>query len=158
MNIREWEERDTDEMVELFYHTVHMVNSRDYSLEQLNAWADLAEKGERKIAWLLSFRGRIAYVAEDDGIIAGFVDMTSEGYVDRLYVHQAYQRRGVASALLGKVEREARNLQIGRLWTEASVTAKAFFERKGYCVTEEQRVLRKGIPLTNYVMIKTLNI
>ena len=38
---------------------------------------------------------------------------------------------------------------------EASVTAKGFFERRGYCVVREQQVERKGIKLTNYIMEKS---
>ena len=36
----------------------------------------------------------------------------------------------------------------------ASITAKPFFERRGYKAVKEQQVERKGVLLTNYVMIK----
>lgn len=36
MNIRMYKSEDCREIVELFYNTVHSVNSRDYSLEQLD--------------------------------------------------------------------------------------------------------------------------
>ena len=38
--------------------------------------------------------------------------------------------------------------------THASITARPFFEGRGYKVVKEQQVERKGIFLTNYVMIK----
>lgn len=38
--------------------------------------------------------------------------------------------------------------------THASITARTFFEGRGYKVVKEQQVERKGIFLTNYVMIK----
>ena len=38
--------------------------------------------------------------------------------------------------------------------THASVTAKPFFEKRGYRVVREQQVSRQGILLTNYVMEK----
>ena len=38
--------------------------------------------------------------------------------------------------------------------THASLTAKPFFEKRGYQVVQEQQVERKGILLTNYVMKK----
>ena len=38
--------------------------------------------------------------------------------------------------------------------THASITARPFFARRGYIVKRKQRVVRKGISLTNYVMVK----
>lgn len=38
--------------------------------------------------------------------------------------------------------------------TQASLTAKAFFEKRGYVVMKAQEVVREGISLTNYIMIK----
>jgi putative acetyltransferase len=38
--------------------------------------------------------------------------------------------------------------------THASVTARPFFEKRGYKVVKEQQVERQGIFLTNFVMIK----
>lgn len=39
MIIRKYQQKDCKEITELFYNTVHTVNSKDYSEEQLNAWA-----------------------------------------------------------------------------------------------------------------------
>ena len=39
MTIREYKQEDCREMAELFYRTVHTVNARDYTKEQLDAWA-----------------------------------------------------------------------------------------------------------------------
>lgn len=39
MFIREYRPSDCRELAELFYHTVHTVNAKDYSPEQLDAWA-----------------------------------------------------------------------------------------------------------------------
>ena len=38
--------------------------------------------------------------------------------------------------------------------TNASITAKPFFEKRGYIMLKEQQVFRKGIALTNYIMEK----
>ena len=38
----------------------------------------------------------------------------------------------------------------------ASITAKPFFEQRGYQVLKQQQVLVEGIALTNYVMEKQL--
>ena len=39
MIIRMYQASDCKELTELFYNTVHNVNARDYTKEQLNVWA-----------------------------------------------------------------------------------------------------------------------
>lgn len=39
MKIRKYKQSDCKELVELFYNTVHIVNAKDYTEEQLNVWA-----------------------------------------------------------------------------------------------------------------------
>ncbi|MFR3031966.1 MAG: GNAT family N-acetyltransferase, partial [Blautia sp.] len=71
-------------------------------------------------------------------------------YLDRLFVHKDYQRKGVATAICDKLEQMAQ----GDVVTHASITAKPFFEKRGYKVVKEQKVERQGITLTNFVMKK----
>ncbi|MBC5997650.1 GNAT family N-acetyltransferase [Romboutsia ilealis] len=39
MEIREYKTSDCNEIADLFYNTVHYINSKDYTEEQLNVWA-----------------------------------------------------------------------------------------------------------------------
>lgn len=39
MEIRRYQQSDCKELAELFYNTVHTVNAKDYTKEQLNVWA-----------------------------------------------------------------------------------------------------------------------
>ena len=39
MEIRKYQPSDCKTLTELFYHTVHTVNAKDYTEEQLNVWA-----------------------------------------------------------------------------------------------------------------------
>ena len=53
MQLREYQPSDCAQMAELFYQTVHSVNAKDYTKEQLDAWAT----GEVDLqAWDKSFR------------------------------------------------------------------------------------------------------
>lgn len=147
MLIREYQPDDCREMAELFYKTVHTVNAGDYTEEQLDAWAS----GEVDLdKWNQLFLEHYSIVAIEDGIIAGFGDIDKTGYLDRLYVHKDYQRQGIASAICDKLEREAQ----GRVVTHASITARPFFEKRGYKLIKEQQVKRRGVFLTNFVMGK----
>lgn len=149
MNIREYSPSDCAEIAELFYDTVHTVNAKDYSAKQLDVWATGKIDIEK---WDRSFREHFSVVAVEDGAIIGFGDIDETGYLDRLYVHKDYQRKGTGTAICEKLEKAAK----GRIVTHASVTAKPFFEKRGYCVVKEQQVERQGIFLKNFIMEKIM--
>lgn len=155
IKLRLYESSDCKELSELFYNTVHTINRKDYTLEQLDAWAD----GHVDLAaWDASFLAHHTVVAEEDGRLIGFGDMDHNGYLDRLYVHKDYQGRGIAKALCDCLENRGREVHKagGCFTTHASITARPFFERRGYRVVKEQQVERRGQKLTNYVMEKLL--
>ena len=147
MELRAYQSSDCGEMAALFYETVHTINAADYTTEQLRAWAT----GEVDLAaWDRSFQEHDTVVAVEDGIIVGFGDMDASGYLDRLYVHRAYQGQGIASAICDRLEGRIP----GKIVTHASLTARPFFEKRGYRVVREQQVERRGVKLTNFVMEK----
>ena len=148
MYLRDYQASDGEPLAELFYQTVHSVNAKDYTLAQLNAWATGTIDMEK---WNRSFLQNQTIVAVENEKIVGFGDMDKTGYLNRLYIHKDYQRRGIASAICDKLEAFARGK---RIITHASVTAKPFFLHRGYRVVKEQEVIRCGISLTNYVMEK----
>lgn len=146
MIIRPYRTEDCPALAELFYHTVHTVNAGDYTKAQLDAWAtgtlDLA-------AWDRSFLAHYSLVAVEAGQIVGFGDIDATGYLDRLYVHRDRQGEGVGSALCDRLERAVQ----GRIVTHASITARPFFEKRGYRVIQRQSVERRGVFLINYIMV-----
>lgn len=147
MEIRKYQQSDCKELTELFYNTVHTVNAKDYTEKQLNVWAtgqvDLRQ-------WNLSLQEHYSVVAVENDIIVGFGDIDKTGYLDRLFVHADYQRKGIATSICNQLEQ----LVEGNITTHASITARPFFEKRGYKVVKEQQVERQGIFLTNYVMAK----
>lgn len=155
--IRKFRDSDVKEIVTLFYETVHKINAADYSEEQLDAWAPLEEQAEKALVWQESLKQNVTYIAEMDGRIVGFSDMTEAGYLNRLYVHKNHQRQGIASRLVDKIEQEAKKRQLPEIYTEASLTAKPFFEKRGYLVIQKQTVERHGLSLVNYRMLKKLS-
>lgn len=146
MTLKPYQNKNCEEISKLFYETVHSVNARDYTEEQLFAWA----KHEQS---LLARRNDLfkqrTLIAEQNGKIVGFASVDSSGCLDLLFVHKDFQRRGIATALCDELEK---GFPVVR--TYASVTAKPFFERRGYSVTEEREVERSGVKLKNYEMRK----
>lgn len=147
MIIREYESSDCKELTELFYNTVHTINASDYTKEQLDVWANGNVDLEK---WNKSFQDNYSIVALHDKILIGFGDIDKNGYLDRLYVHVDYQCKGVATAICNQLEQSIQ----GEIVTHSSITAKSFFEKRGYKIIKEQQVERQGIFLTNFIMRK----
>ncbi|MBH0330250.1 acetyltransferase [Brevibacillus brevis] len=156
MLLRRFHETDINQIITLFYETVHTINKQDYTQEQVNAWASLADLKQRKEVWLKALTSNISYVAEMNGYIVGFSDMSVQGYLDRLFVHKEHQGQGIASALVDTLESEAKKLGLIEIETDSSITARPFFERKGYIVVKSQIVERNSTKLMNFRMKKIL--
>lgn len=84
--------------------------------------------------------------------------MNAEGYLHSMFVHKDWQGKGVATLLLSEVEKIARRYGVHKISVEVSVTARSFFDKRGYTVVREQKARAKKLYLTNYVMEKALNV
>ena len=147
MLIRKYHSSDCPKLAELFYNTLHTINAKNYTKEQLDVWAT----GQTDLAkWNQSFQEHYTIVAADGEVITGFGDIDKTGYLDRLYVHKDYQKRGIATDICSQLEQIIQ----GDILTHASITARPFFEKRGYQVIKAQQVERQGIFLTNFIMIK----
>lgn len=147
MILREYKSKDLKEIIELFYNTVHIVNARDYTKDQLDVWAP--EQADLK-KWDRSLQEHFSVVATNNDMIVGFGDMDQSGYLDRLFVHYGHQGKGIATTICNQLE----SVIQGDIFTHASITAKPFFEKRGYKVIKEQKIEKQGIFLTNFVMKK----
>ena len=104
MIIRSYVSADCEEIAELFYQTVHAVNAKDYTDEQLNAWAS----GRVNLAeWDKSFLEHITVVAVENDVIVGFGDIDKSGiltgcmYIKIFKVRELPQRFAISwSAVL----------------------------------------------------------
>ena len=153
VTIRAYEAEDSPATIEIFLRAIREVASKDYSAAEVAAWAQVEDAG----AWAARRISRPAWIAEVDGRPAGFADLTGDGCIDMMFVHPDFQGLGVASLLLARVEQEARQLGLLRIHTEASLTARPFFERRGFHVLARQQVAKRGQWLTNFKMEKTLS-
>lgn len=158
MDITTFKVEDTKEIVALFYETVHCVNAMDYGRLAIHAWAPKADKKRKETLWRKTLYENMTYVAWMANKIIGFADLTHQGYLDRIYVHHAYQRQGVATLLLSKLERIAIKKGLPSIQADVSITAKPFFETFEYSLVHEQVVEKKGVSMVNYRMMKHLEV
>lgn len=142
-------------MLALFRDTIRRVNCRDYSAAQIAAWASDDINPAR---WADRFADRFVVVADEAGKQVGFADLEPDGHIDRLFVSADHQRQGIGRRLLATVVAEARRLGLARLYTEASITARPFFEAQGFSVLAPQVVACRGAEFINYRMERVLGL
>ncbi|PIP90536.1 MAG: GNAT family N-acetyltransferase [Bdellovibrionales bacterium CG12_big_fil_rev_8_21_14_0_65_38_15] len=145
---------DAIPLAELFFNTIRTVNLGDYTQEQVEAWAPQKRDLD---SWTRSFSGKNIFIADDNGVHAGFGEIKDNGYIDRFYIAQQYIGRGVGKTIYQAIEDYARAKNIDKIFVEASITAKPFFIKMGFIEINEQVVLLRGVKFKNFYMEKTLN-
>ncbi|HFL2238832.1 TPA: GNAT family N-acetyltransferase, partial [Legionella pneumophila] len=97
--IRAYKLGDEAEIYQLFYDTVHHINCKDYTEEQLDTWAP---RNPDLSSWANSLSKNHSFVAihAESNRIIGFADLEENGCLNRGYVHKDYQEQGIGKALL----------------------------------------------------------
>lgn len=151
LTIRPYRSSDLDAVIEIFTRAIREVACKDYNPAQIDAWSQVDRE-----EWAPHRLSRPAWIAEIGELPAGFTDLEPNGHLDMMFVHPDFQGQGVATALLARVETAARALGLAGIFTEASITARPFFERRGFRLIERQSVERDGQSLVNFKMKKAL--
>jgi len=152
--IRHYRPGEEMQLWDLFYHTIRQVNRQDYSLEQVQAWAPDAMDARQ---WRLRIERINPYVCVSGDLIVGYADLQESGYIDHFFVHHQWQSRGVGKQLFSRIESEARRLRLVELTANVSITAREFFESRGFQVVAAQEVTLGSVVLNNFRMIKRLS-
>jgi putative acetyltransferase len=154
MFIRDYMRGDSGSLARLFYDTVHSVNRKDYSEQEIHAWAPESPDAD---IWHVRMIQRCTLVAEESGELIAFAELEPDGHLDMFYCRQDAIGRGVGRQLYEAVERRAIGMGLTRIFAEASITARPFFQRCGFTTCEQQTVIRSGIVLTNFRVEKSLS-
>ncbi|MCC4801134.1 GNAT family N-acetyltransferase [Enterovibrio norvegicus] len=149
--IRHYTENDAEALWHIFFNTIRIINSRDYSQSQVEAWAP--ESFDFSV-WKTKMRTINPFVAEINGVIVGYTDLQSSGLIDHFFCHHEFQGKGVGRALMDHVMSQGKALNITRFYSEVSITAKPFYKHFGFTVVNEQTIEVRGEKLVNYVMEK----
>jgi len=153
LQLRDHTPDDAPATLAVFRRAVHRTAARDYTAEQVAAWAP---DDIDPAAWAARRAAARTRVAVREGAVVGFTDVDAAGYVDMLFVDPDAARQGVARALLEWAVATATADGATELTTHASITARPFFEAHGFVVVAEQHPVRRGVTLTNYRMRRPL--
>lgn len=146
---------DIPELKNLYQETLHTINRANYTAEEIEDWASCGEDIEHLQELIDGFYFIVTLDAKKQ--ITGFAAVSETGFLHSLFVHKDHQREGVASFLLQKAEMYAREHKAQKMTSEVCITARPFFERKGYVVIKEQKRKANRLYLTNYQMEKIIS-
>jgi putative acetyltransferase len=149
--IRAYRPTDLDAVISIFLAAIRETASRDYTPAQIDAWAQVDRDG-----WAVRRLSRPTWIAVIDESAVGFTDLEPDGHLDMMFVRPTHQGVGVATALFNTVEAAARSQGLSWIFTEASITARPFFERRGLSVVSSQLVGERGPQMRIYRMEKLL--
>lgn len=147
-----YQPRYAGEVAALYHLAVHSIDPEIYSHTEQEAWAPTPPDLD---FWQQRLAITSPWLMFDAEQLIGFGEYRPERcYIDCLYVHPLYQRQGVASALLHKIEHKlAAGIQIH---THASKVARPFFEQHGFVCQQVNQVQRRQVTLINYLMTKVM--
>lgn len=153
VNERPYESTDLPNVMETYTSSIRTLAASYYTPEQIAAWAPSppdAARWQQRLAQLHTF------VAESDGVLAGFASYTDAGYLDFLFTHPAFARRGVASRLYERVESALRAVGAEAVTAHVSLVARPLFDRHGFLLDAEEYVECRGAQLRRFAMHKRL--
>tara|TARA_R100001377_G_scaffold60217_2_gene36447 strand:- start:1821 stop:2279 length:459 start_codon:yes stop_codon:yes gene_type:complete len=139
------------ELFDIFRSAITQICSKDYSEEQIKAWAP-AQYDHAK--WKQRIDAIEPFVAVLDGEVVGYADIQKDGYIDHFFVSGNFQSKGVGKALMSRLL--TRRIDAEKAYSNVSITARPFFEKHGFKVVKENCVLIRGIALSNFTMERNL--
>ncbi len=153
MHIRPFHIGDETALYAVFYSAVHELASKNYTLEQINAWAPQSPDPD---LWARRMQCIRPFVVEHAGQIVAYADVQSNGYIDHFFVSGSHARQGVGTMLMNSIH-EASNVQgIKVLTSDVSRTAQPFFEKFDFAVVEKRSPVIRGVVVPNALMQKKL--
>ncbi len=142
--IRKAAPAERDRLREIFRDAVLAAGPRSYTDQHVATWAATADDVDR---WDTRMReGSIwVAVAPHDAMRAiGVASLSPQDHVDLLYVDPAFHRRGIARALLARLEVQAHSARVSELTTDASLIAHPVFLDAGFEVVAWEEYENRG--------------
>ena len=149
---------------QLFHDAIHGIDEEYYSFEDKSAWSSKPRSAyhwhkrmSRSKAWLMIDESTLI---DGQSKCCGFINIETgfytRGYIDSLYVHPAYQGKGIAKALYQTLEQWGAEQGYRELMVDASSLSKALFLSQGFKLCHRSYQEKRGRVIMGYLMKKQL--
>jgi putative acetyltransferase len=153
LGLRPYLPADAPLLREIFRDSIEELTADDYTAQQQEAWAsvadDVADFGKK-------LSGQLTLVATLEGSPVGFAALEGKDKIGMLYVHPAAAGQGVGAMLIDALEKLAGSRGAPKLTVDASDSARGFFEKRGYVAQQRNTVSVGDEWLTNTTLHKQL--
>lgn len=152
--IRPADASEINRLNDVFVRAIEGSAKRDYNAAQITAWTSKANSTEFSAA----LTDGVTILAEHHDQPIAFAQLSPNDCIRMLYVDPEWASLGIATLMCQYLEDEARILGSKRLTTNASLTAKRFFESMGFKAEQEETVEINGVALNRTRMEKRLTV
>jgi len=153
MLIREFRVGDEPALHQVFLSAVHELAIKDYTPEQVSAWAPKTVDANQ---WADRMREIRPFVAVHDGTPVAYADLQASGYIDHFFVSYPFARQGIGSRLMRRILDAAAVNRIPVLPSDVSRRAQPLFRYFGFVIVEEREPVIGGVTVPNARMTKRL--
>jgi N-acetylglutamate synthase-like GNAT family acetyltransferase len=140
---------DVQTIMDLHADTIRRINSKDYTSDQIDAWIGTRER-RREMTEEGIQQGRFWVAVDETGHVLGIGALAGDE-ITGLYVAADHLGKGVGTALLTRMEQEARAAGAAEVRADSTLTAAGFYRRMGYEETGRKQV---GKPNLNVVCMR----
>ena len=153
LHVRALRRGDEYALRKVFYASVHALACKDYTPEQLAAWAPEAYE---LVPWAERIRGTPPFIVDASGVVAGFAVLLEDGTIEQFFVAPAFAGQGVARMLMAHIHQQAARRGLAELQADVSLTAEPFFLLSGFEVERRHEVIVGEMSLSRARMNKQL--
>lgn len=137
----------------IFVAAIQELTGDDYSEDQQEAWASVADN---EAAFGKKLASELTLIATMQGSPVGFAALKDNDHIDMLYVHPSVAGQGVGALLCDALEKLAGARGTKSLSVDSSDNAIDFFRKRGYAAQQRNSVTINGEWLANTTMKKEL--
>ena len=149
VSIEKYDVEMIPEMWDVYFTSIRMVCSKDYSKEQIEAWAP--ESFDLNL-----FREKMdrlnPFVAMLGRKVVGYTDLQEDGLIDHFFVHGEFQGKGAGTKLMEAVLNKGKSYP--KLYSHVSHTAKPLYLKHGFTVAKVKNEEVRGVYIENNLMVR----
>ena len=153
MNLRQITIKDQLELKKVYFDSIQSIDEIKYNQEQKRAWS--SQVWDNPIFDKSITQGK-GWLFSEKGIIIAFATRYPNNRIALFYCKGNFQRQGLGSKLLHKLEDEAKREGLESLSTEASLISYKLFLKNEWEIIRKEKITINNIFFERYKMIKIL--